>query len=74
MAEERGWVIETARQSYWSGRKGGVLTEDIADAVRFSRFVDAERVRCHLLSDIADLVRSAEHVWATVDAAKDDRL
>lgn len=60
--EKRGWLIETARGTYWAGSKSGRFTDDITDAVWFVRFEDAERVRADLLQHLADYLRSTEHI------------
>lgn len=67
-ARERGWLIETARQTYWDGRNVGsdaAFVPDANEAVRFARFEDAELVRCWLLeqSQRPARLRSAEHVF-----------
>lgn len=60
------WVIETARGTYWDGRKAGdgaFFTAKIDDAARFYDFGTAEIVRCWLLEKEsgAPKLRSTEH-------------
>lgn len=66
--DERGWLIENARNEYWDGRQVGdaaLFIRDANDALRFSRFDDAEVVRCWLLErqQRPQLLRSSEHVF-----------
>lgn len=61
-ATTTGWVIEDAQQGYWDGRRVDSLTSDHAEAVRFARFEDAERVRCYLVESGRHF-RSVQHVW-----------
>lgn len=65
---ERGWLIESARNEYWDGRKIGddaVFVRDANEACRFARFEDAEVARCWLLEKIQrpQRLRSSEHVF-----------
>lgn len=52
---EYAWVIEAGSgPHYWTGKTAGVrhleaYSSDVQDAVRFSRFEDAEVIRCHLI-------------------------
>ena len=59
------WVIETARQTYWDGRKIGreaFFADKIEDACKFHDAESAEIARCWLLEpDRAPLLRSVEH-------------
>lgn len=62
---EAGWLIETARQTYWDGRQigdGATFVSDPNEAIRFARFEDAEIARCRLLEDTGKL-RSSEHIF-----------
>jgi len=64
------WLIETARQTWWDGRKVGEyasFTDKPGDALRFARFKDAERVRCWLLERQSgpDVLRSTEHIFCS---------
>jgi hypothetical protein len=65
MSQKKGWLIETARTSYWDGRGAGrhTFTSDANEAVLFAREQDAERVRVWLLEDFKDMLRSVEHVF-----------
>ena len=70
--EEKGWLIETARTTYWDGRQIGddaVFVSDPNAAVRFARFEDAEIVRCWLLEKIQtpQRLRSSEHIFMAAD-------
>ncbi len=67
-AGERGWLIETAQNTYWDGRQIGddaCFVRDANEACRFARFEDAEVVRCWLLEKLqrAQRLRSAEHIF-----------
>ncbi len=67
-AGERGWLIETARNEYWDGKKIGddaMFVRNANEACRFARFEDAEAVRCWLLerNPGRGRLRSAEHVF-----------
>ena len=68
MKDELGWLIETARTTYWDGHGTDFnsFTDDPNRAVRFARFEDAEVVRCWLLDDIKLFLRSTEHMWPQV--------
>lgn len=72
MADELGWVIETASGLYWNGKSVGVRCSDAFvnsadEAVRFARLQDAEVVRCWLFGQPGEGVgwslRSAQHKW-----------
>jgi 5-methylcytosine-specific restriction protein A len=71
LVDETGWLIETARQTYWDGRAVGreaYFTATPWDACRFARFEDAEIVRCWLLDCIgAPKLRSVEHRFIHAD-------
>lgn len=70
-SEQRGWVIEAGASPnlYWDGRAVNSFKEDHLEAVRFSRFEDAERVRCWLLlKEQGMLCRSIEHLWSAEGA------
>ncbi len=61
-----GWLIETGANppTYWSGRRVDEFVTDSNDALRFARFVDAERVRCWLLERHGGVFcKSTEHLW-----------
>lgn len=62
---EVGWLIETARTTYWDGRglDEHCFTDNHNDAVRFSRFQDAEVIRCWFLGKIGFSLRSTWHRW-----------
>lgn len=63
------WVIETARQTYWDGRKVGdsaQFTDKINDAIKFLDSESADQVRCWLLERPPErggvqVLRSTEH-------------
>ena len=61
------WLIESGAGTYWSGRTPADFTNDHANACRFARFDDAERVRCWVIEkanhELAMACRSSEHVW-----------
>lgn len=65
------WVIETARQTYWDGRKVGELaqfTNEISEAVKFLDSEGADRVRCWLLEKPPErgggqVLRAVEHSY-----------
>lgn len=72
LIEARGWLIETAQNTYWDGKQTGDDANFVAsanDAVRFAQFEDAEVVRCWLLEKVnrAQRLRSAEHVFIGPD-------
>jgi hypothetical protein len=73
-----GWLIETGAGTYWSGRAPTHFTSDNADACRFGRFEDAERVRCWLIQEankeLASACRSSEHVWITKPPAMSELI
>jgi hypothetical protein len=58
------WLIE-ANGSYWDGRStdAGAFSRNANDAVRFSRFEDAEKVKYWLLGDYAFALKTTQHVW-----------
>lgn len=64
---EVAWVIESGAGTYWAGRSPEDFESDHADAVRFARMEDAERVRCWLIERhnhaLAMACRASEHVW-----------
>lgn len=67
-ADESGWLIETAQNTYWDGRQTGddaVFLPNANEAVRFSRQQDAEVVRCWLLEKTgrSQRLRTAEHMF-----------
>ncbi len=67
------WVIETARTTYWDGRKGGedaFFTDKIDDAAKFWDFGTAELIRCWLLEKQsgAPRLRSVEHAYVAKPA------
>ncbi len=64
------WLIEGAGPHYWDGRSPTSSTTDPNEAVRFSRFEDAERVRSGLI-DGGEHWRSVEHGWSP--AARPER-
>lgn len=67
------WLIESGARTYWSGRSPTDFTADHADACRFARQEDAERVRCWLIDDanpaLAQATRASEHVWMEAEEA-----
>lgn len=70
---ETGWLIETARQTYWDGRQVGskaCFTPNASEACRFARYEDAELVRCWLLEGRsgAQTLRSTQHMF--IDEAR----
>lgn len=68
------WLIETARGTYWDGRKVGPdawFTSDPLEACRFVREEDAEKVRCWLLEPKTggQFLRSVQHRFMTLHHA-----
>lgn len=69
MADKTFWVIETARTTYWDGRKTGKdahFTESIGDAIKFADEASAEVPRVWLLEGLdggAPRLRSVEHAY-----------
>jgi hypothetical protein len=62
------WLIETGASptTYWDGRNVDTGFTDKADeACRFSRFEDAETVRCWLIPNGYRFCRSVQHAWIT---------
>jgi hypothetical protein len=60
------WLIETARQTWWDGRKTGLdafFTPYPNEAIGFARFEDAEVARCWLLEPLMETLRSTEHIF-----------
>jgi len=65
------WVIETARQTYWDGRKVGeraVFSEKLKDAIKFLDSESADCVRCWLLERQPEqggvqVLRAVEHSY-----------
>jgi hypothetical protein len=64
-SRECAWLIETPNSTYWDGHflDGKGFTPKVADAVRFSRFQDAEAVKHWLLGTFAWTLRTAQHCW-----------
>lgn len=60
--DQLGWLIEDAQGQYWDGRRADSFTRKHDEAVRFSRFEDAERVRCWLVKS-GQHFRSVQHAW-----------
>lgn len=58
------WLIE-ADGSYWDGRSCDrrAFTKDVNDAMRLSRFEDAERIKHWLIPGLAFALKTTEHVW-----------
>lgn len=60
---DSGWVIEADR-TYWNGKHlDSRGFGDADDAVRFSRFEDAERVKHWLMPKMAFALKTTEHIW-----------
>jgi hypothetical protein len=79
MAEEFGWLIETASGEYWNGRNVGPDSRDAFvhnpnDAIRFARQGDAETVRAWLFGQpgrgLGWSLRSAQHKWIDGNAQR----
>lgn len=71
------WLIETARQTYWDGRKVGDdanYVSDANEACRFARVEDAEIVRCWLLDTGPQKLRSTEHMFVKPTAMQNTLL
>lgn len=69
--DKSGWMIETANQEWWDGKKPGLnakFTKDPNSAIVFADFGSAEIARCYLLEPIATLLRCTEHSWPEVKA------
>lgn len=65
---ESAWLIETASGLYWTGKsteRGLGFSEKIDDALRLSRFQDAEVIKYHLIGidPYGFALRCAEHMW-----------
>lgn len=58
--DESAWLIEMDGPLYWSGRDGCRAWWSVADAVRFCRWDDADRLRRLMGFEKA---RVREHVW-----------
>ncbi len=67
MPEERAWLVETGTGLYWTGKSLDRLSfsEKVDEALRLSRFQDAEVIKYRLLGNEPYwfAIRSAEHVW-----------
>jgi rubredoxin len=66
------WLIETGASptTYWDGRNADTGFTDKADeACRFSRFEDAETVRCWLIPNGHRFCRSVQHMWIAQPSA-----
>ena len=61
---ETAWLIE-GDGCYWDGRFADSrgFTRKVDDALRFSRFQDAETVKHWLLQTNAFALRTTQHVW-----------
>jgi hypothetical protein len=60
---ESCWLIEGAAV-YWCGRSPDDFGKDVAEAVRFSRQEDAERVLHWIVPEqMRRLCRTVEHSW-----------
>lgn len=62
------WVLETARTTYWTGKKlhgTDAYSDKIDNACKFEDFVSAEIVRCWLLDGATHYLRAVEHGWMT---------
>lgn len=71
MADKTGWMIETANQEWWDGKKPGAqaqFTKDPNGAIVFADFDSAEIARFYLLEPLAKLLRCTEHAWPEVKA------
>ncbi len=69
---ESAWLIEAGPEPhYWDGRGVDSSTIHHAEAVRFARFEDAERVRCWLVKG-GQHWRSVQHSWSTPNQPNDE--
>lgn len=64
------WLIEGA-SVYWGGRSPDYFVSNIDDAVRFSRYEDADRILGWIIpQQMRILCRVAEHVWVEAGGNK----
>lgn len=71
MTHELAWLVELGSNppQWWTGKSPQLFTSNHLEAIRFTRFEDAERAIHYMVKEgTRDGCKSVQHSWSTVVA------